>query len=158
MGAKKLGENERLLKLFRIIIRILQICFLTQIVLQVDLKFEVRRGASARKLLVKEAKSFGAATLLAGTSSAHYTIRSSASVVKYCARKLPKCISVFAVDNGKVVFHRDATNQGIRPHVSAFLFRVLNSFDWDIFTYSTKSSIRKSYNNKIKRETLEFLF
>ncbi|XP_028770036.1 nodulation receptor kinase [Neltuma alba] len=76
---------------------------------QVDLKLKVCRGESARKLLVREAKSFNASTVIVGTSKTHHTIRSSASVAKYCAKKLPKCISVFAVDNGKIAFHREAT-------------------------------------------------
>ncbi|KAF7834129.1 putative receptor-like serine/threonine-protein kinase [Senna tora] len=81
---------------------------------QIDLKFKVRIGAPARKLLVQEAKSLGASTVLAGTSNARFTIRSSASVIEYCARKLPKCISVFAVDKGKIVFQRDAINHQVK--------------------------------------------
>ncbi|KAK4264707.1 hypothetical protein QN277_025846 [Acacia crassicarpa] len=76
---------------------------------QVDLKLKVCRGESARKLIIREAKSFGASTVIVGTSKTHHTIRSSAFVAKYCAKKLPKCISVFAVDNGKIAFHREAT-------------------------------------------------
>ncbi|XP_061374823.1 protein kinase STUNTED-like [Gastrolobium bilobum] len=76
---------------------------------QVDLRLKVCRGASVRKLLVQEAKSFGVATVILGTSKSHHPIRSSTSVAKYCAKKLPKCISVFAVDNGKTAFHREAT-------------------------------------------------
>ncbi|XP_054795776.1 LRR receptor kinase SERK2-like isoform X1 [Prosopis cineraria] len=76
---------------------------------QVGLKLKVCRGESSRKLLVREAKSLGASTVILGTSKTHHTIRSSASVAKYCAKKLPKYISVFAVDNGKIAFHREAT-------------------------------------------------
>lgn len=92
---------------------------------QVDLRLKVCRGASVRKLLVEEAKSFGVSTVILGTSKSHHTIRSSAWVAKYCAKKLPKCVSVFAVDNGKVAFHREASricsNQGFASHLPFLL-------------------------------------
>lgn len=76
---------------------------------QVDLKLKVCRGSSVRKVLVREAKSYFANEVILGTARKHHTIRSSASVAKYCARKLPKDCSVLAVDNGKIVFHREAS-------------------------------------------------
>lgn len=76
---------------------------------QVGLRLKVCRGSSVRKVLVQEAKAFGVSTVILGTSKSHHTIRSSAWVAKYCAKKLPKCISVFSVDNGKIAFRRDAT-------------------------------------------------
>lgn len=78
------------------------------------------RGDSVRKLLVQEAKAFGVSTVILGTSKSHHAIRSSAWVAKYCAKKLPKCVSVFAVDNGKVAFHREATDQGFAFHTFFF--------------------------------------
>ncbi|KAK6259171.1 hypothetical protein SCA6_013645, partial [Theobroma cacao] len=77
---------------------------------QLDLKLKVCRGSSAKKILVREAKSYEAAKLILGTSKTHHPIRSSASVAKYCARKLPKCFWVYAVGNGKIVFQRDASH------------------------------------------------
>lgn len=77
---------------------------------QVDLKLKVCRGNPIRKVLVREAKSFEAHTVIVGTSKTHHRIRSSAAVAKYCAWKLPKSFSVFAVDNGKVVFKREETD------------------------------------------------
>ncbi|XP_062007354.1 protein kinase STUNTED [Rosa rugosa] len=74
---------------------------------QIDLKLKVCRGNPIRKVLVREAKAFHADTLIVGTSKTHHRIRSSVSVAKYCAWKLPKSFSVFAVDNGKVVFKRE---------------------------------------------------
>ncbi|KAJ0041163.1 hypothetical protein Pint_27410 [Pistacia integerrima] len=74
---------------------------------QVDLKLKVCRGTSVKKILVREAKSYGAAKLIVGTSKTHHPIRSSASVAKYCARKLSKSFWVFAVDNGKILFQRE---------------------------------------------------
>ncbi|GMI67590.1 hypothetical protein like AT5G63940 [Hibiscus trionum] len=75
---------------------------------QVDLKLKVCRGSSPKKCLVREAKSFEAAKLILGTTKTHNPIQASTSVAKFCARKLPKCFSVYAVQNGKVVFRREA--------------------------------------------------
>ncbi|XP_055833291.1 protein kinase STUNTED [Solanum dulcamara] len=74
---------------------------------QVDLKLKICRGTSIRKIIVREANSYLATDVIVGT--ANHTIRSSASVAKYCARKLPKDCSVLAVNNGKVVFQREAS-------------------------------------------------
>lgn len=82
---------------------------------QVDLKLKVCRGSSAKKILVREAKSFEAAKLVLGTSNARHPIQSSASVAKYCARKLPKCFWVYAVENGKIVFRREAIHTDSNP-------------------------------------------
>ncbi|KAE9602764.1 putative protein kinase RLK-Pelle-RLCK-VI family [Lupinus albus] len=76
---------------------------------QVGLELKVCRGASVRKLVVQEAKSLDIVTVILGTSKTSHPIKSSSSVAKYCAKKLPKCISVFAVGNGKVAFRREAT-------------------------------------------------
>lgn len=75
---------------------------------QVDLKLKICRGSSIQKILVREAKSYYASEVIVGTAQTHHTIRSSASVAKYCAKKLSKDCSVLAVNNGKIVFHRDA--------------------------------------------------
>ncbi|KAJ7948090.1 Protein kinase family protein [Quillaja saponaria] len=75
---------------------------------QVDLKLKVCRGPSVRKLLIGEAIAHGAEVVVVGTSNTHHRIRSSTSVANYCARKLPKYISVFAIDNSKVAFRREA--------------------------------------------------
>ncbi|OIT30051.1 PREDICTED: probable receptor-like serine/threonine-protein kinase At5g57670 [Nicotiana attenuata] len=75
---------------------------------QVDLKLKICRGTSIRKIIVREANAYLATDVILGTAS-HHTIRSSASVAKYCARKLPKDCSVLAVNNGKVVFQREAS-------------------------------------------------
>lgn len=74
---------------------------------QVDLKLKICRGTSIRKIIVREANSYLATDVIVGTGN--HTIRSSASVAKYCARKLPKDCSVLAVNNGKVVFQREAS-------------------------------------------------
>ncbi|XP_010521198.1 PREDICTED: receptor-like kinase LIP2 [Tarenaya hassleriana] len=85
---------------------------------QVDLKLKVCRGKSARKILVEEAKSYRAASLIVGSSRKHHTIRSSASVAKYCARNLVKDVSVFAVKSGKIMFRRVSSSNGDEdPHM-----------------------------------------
>ncbi|XP_021734594.1 rust resistance kinase Lr10-like isoform X1 [Chenopodium quinoa] len=77
---------------------------------QVDLKLKVCRGSSLRKILVRESKGFESATLILGTCKAQHMIRSPTSVAKYCARKLSNNFSVFAVDNGKIVYRREGGN------------------------------------------------
>ncbi|CAH8280732.1 unnamed protein product [Arabidopsis lyrata] len=79
---------------------------------QVDLKLKVFRGKSARKVLVQEVKSCGATSLIVGSSRKHHTIRSSASLAKYCARNLAKDVSVFAVKSGKIMFRRVPNTSG----------------------------------------------
>ncbi|KAJ8769127.1 hypothetical protein K2173_000902 [Erythroxylum novogranatense] len=76
---------------------------------QVDLKLKVCRGFSVRKILVREAKSSNANKVVVGTSKSPHRIRSSTSVAKYCARKLSKSLSIYAVSNGKFVYTREAT-------------------------------------------------
>ncbi|KAL2894007.1 Proline-rich receptor-like protein kinase PERK1 [Bienertia sinuspersici] len=76
---------------------------------QVDLKLKICRGSSVRKIIVREANSFAASKVIVGTAAKHHTIRSSTSVAKYCARKLPRDCSILAVRNGKIVFQREAS-------------------------------------------------
>ncbi|PWA47320.1 hypothetical protein CTI12_AA496410 [Artemisia annua] len=75
---------------------------------QVDLKLKICRGASIRKILVREAKSYGANEIIVGTSRNSHTVKSSSSLAKYCAKKLSKSCSVIAVNSGKIVFHRQS--------------------------------------------------
>lgn len=79
-------------------------------VVQVELRLKVLRGRSVRSVIVQEAKACGSAKVIVGISRSNHTIRSPAAVARYCARNLPRSFSVFAVDNGKVVFQRDAAN------------------------------------------------
>jgi serine/threonine protein kinase len=75
----------------------------------VDLKLKLCRGSSARKILVREAKSFSATKVLVGISKSHHAIRSSASVAKYIAKKLSKDCWVIAVNNGKILFQKEGS-------------------------------------------------
>ncbi|KAK4372087.1 hypothetical protein RND71_007471 [Anisodus tanguticus] len=76
---------------------------------QVHLKLKVCRGSPVRKVLAREAKLESAVNLIIGTSVSHHAIRSSVSLAKYCTRKLTKSISVIAVENGKIVYQREAS-------------------------------------------------
>ncbi|KAK4379768.1 hypothetical protein RND71_001630 [Anisodus tanguticus] len=76
---------------------------------QVQLKLKVCRGSTVGKVLAREAKLESAVNLIIGTSRSHHVIRSSVSLAKYCARKLTKSISVIAVENGKIVYQREAS-------------------------------------------------
>lgn len=73
------------------------------------LKLKVCRGSPVRKVLAREAQLESAINLIIGTSGSHHAIRSSVSLAKYCARKVTKSISVIAVDNGKIVYQREAS-------------------------------------------------
>ncbi|KAL0377201.1 UNVERIFIED_CONTAM: Proline-rich receptor-like protein kinase PERK9 [Sesamum calycinum] len=75
----------------------------------VDLRLKVCRGSPVSKILSREAKSCGATSVIVGTSGVHHTIRSRISVAKYCAKNLPKNVSVICVDNGKILFQRKLT-------------------------------------------------
>uniref|UniRef100_J3N6L6 Protein kinase domain-containing protein n=1 Tax=Oryza brachyantha TaxID=4533 RepID=J3N6L6_ORYBR len=79
---------------------------------QINLELKVCGGSSIRKTLVKEAASYGAAHLILGVAKNTLSFsRSSISVAKYCAKRVPVGCSVLAVNNGKIVFHKDAVQQ-----------------------------------------------
>nr|GMD38229.1 probable receptor-like serine/threonine-protein kinase At5g57670 [Ipomoea batatas] len=80
---------------------------------QVDLKLRVCRGAPARKILAREAKTYRATDLIVGTSGSRRAVRSPVAVAKYCARNVDKSISVLAVNNGKVAFQSEPNNGSI---------------------------------------------
>ncbi|KAK3016036.1 hypothetical protein RJ639_005296 [Escallonia herrerae] len=86
---------------------------------QVDLKLKICRGSSIRKILVREAKSYLATEVIVGTAPKHHKILSSASVAKYCAKKLTRDCSILAVNNGKIVYHRKASSgSNVRAQVT----------------------------------------
>lgn len=88
------------------------------------MKLKVCRGSPVRKVIRREVDSYEEASLILGTSKTHHRIRSSASVAKYCARKLSSRFTVLAVNNGKVIFQRLATfpNKGQSPGWNYFTF------------------------------------
>ncbi|KAG6388640.1 hypothetical protein SASPL_150072 [Salvia splendens] len=108
---------------------------------QVDLKLKICRGSSIQKILVREAKSYYASEVIVGTAQTHHTIRSSASVAKYCAKKLSKECSVLAVNNGKVVFHRESCLEASRVSVKELEHNRRNGL---------LSALQRSFNKNIK--------
>ncbi|XP_027107073.2 protein kinase STUNTED isoform X2 [Coffea arabica] len=83
---------------------------------QVDLKLKVSRGSPIRKVLAREAMSYGAMSLVIGTAETNHPMRSVVSVAKYCAKTVGKDISVMAVYNGKIMFRREATQTHSSGH------------------------------------------
>ncbi|OQU83068.1 hypothetical protein SORBI_3005G070400 [Sorghum bicolor] len=76
---------------------------------QINLELKVCGGSSIRKTLVKEAAACGAAHLILGVANNSRSFGSSfTSVAKYCSKRVPASCSVLAVNNGKVVYHKDA--------------------------------------------------
>ena len=70
-----------------------------------DLKLKVCKGSPVHKIILHEAKSCGATSLIVGTSGVDHKIRSRTSVAKYCSRNLQKnVVSVICINNGKIVF------------------------------------------------------
>ncbi|KAK7817329.1 proline-rich receptor-like protein kinase perk1 [Quercus suber] len=67
-------------------------------------------GSSARKVLVREAKSCAAVAVVVGISK-HSALGGRASTAKYCSRRLPSTTDVLAIHNGKIVFRRFTNNQ-----------------------------------------------
>ncbi|KAI3821315.1 hypothetical protein L1987_08880 [Smallanthus sonchifolius] len=80
---------------------------------QVDLKLKICRGTSIQRILVREAKSFGANEIIVGTSRTNHTTRSSPPIAKYCAKKLSKNCSIIAVNGGKIVFQRQSPSSSL---------------------------------------------
>lgn len=88
-----------------------------------DLKLKVCRGRSARTELVREAKSYPSAKLILGVSKTEHRAQPSASLAKSCAKRLSKSFSVFAVDNGKIVFQKNVTKASIAEG-AVLLFKI----------------------------------
>ncbi|KAL3641215.1 hypothetical protein CASFOL_016183 [Castilleja foliolosa] len=112
---------------------------------QVDLKLKICRGSSIPKILVREAKAYNATEVILGTSQTRHTIRSSAAVAKTCAKKLSKDCSILAVDNGKIIFHRESNSSsrvGVKENEHHRRNRLLNAIQ-----RSFSRNINKSVNN-----------
>lgn len=77
---------------------------------KVDLSGQILTGSSARKVLVREAKSCAAVAVVVGISK-HSALGGRASTAKYCSRRLPSTTDVLAIHNGKIVFRRFTNNQ-----------------------------------------------
>ncbi|URD98041.1 kinase family [Musa troglodytarum] len=83
---------------------------------QVVLVGRVSRGNSIRKVMVKEAKLCDAMKVVVGVTQ-HCALGGSASLAKYCAKKLPPTTAVIAIQDGKIVFEREVAkpSQGEEP-------------------------------------------
>ncbi|XP_042408496.1 inactive protein kinase SELMODRAFT_444075-like [Zingiber officinale] len=78
---------------------------------QIDLKLKICKGSSIRKVLVSEAISFSASMLVLGVNKNSHAARSpSISVAKFCAKRLQSNCSVVALNEGKIVFQREAAD------------------------------------------------
>ncbi|CAA3006331.1 probable receptor-like serine threonine- kinase At5g57670 [Olea europaea subsp. europaea] len=78
--------------------------------LLVDLKLKVYRGSSVRKILVRETNSYCATEVIAWTAGNHH-IWSSASIAKYCTKKLPKDCSDLDENTGEKLLGSLLTDQ-----------------------------------------------
>ncbi|XVE93853.1 hypothetical protein REPUB_Repub01dG0230600 [Reevesia pubescens] len=77
---------------------------------KVDLKGQIFKGNSTRKVLIREAKNYAAAALVVGIGK-HTTLGGWTSTARYCARRLPTTTNVLAINNGKIIFTRFNNNQ-----------------------------------------------
>ncbi|XP_029123176.1 protein kinase STUNTED isoform X1 [Elaeis guineensis] len=80
------------------------LCYLKKVVLV----GRISQGNSIPEVLVKEAKLYSAMTVVVGVNK-NRSFGSSASIAKYCAKKLPPSTTLVAVHDGKVTFEREAT-------------------------------------------------
>ncbi|XP_010911250.2 protein kinase STUNTED [Elaeis guineensis] len=79
---------------------------------QIDLKLKICKGSSVRKVLAREVNEFAASKLILGVAKRSRTIGlSSFSIAKYCAKKLHFNCLVLAVNNGKIVFQKQAADK-----------------------------------------------
>ncbi|KAG2254955.1 hypothetical protein Bca4012_102150 [Brassica carinata] len=149
--SNEIVENSSLLSLVKTFDSVLDVyegfCNLKQ----VDLKLKLCRGDSPRKMIAREAKSFSASKVLVGISkSRHNAIRSSASVAKYLAKKLPKDRWVHAVNNGKIVFQREGSVNHPRVEEDVRKNNLLNVLQRSV-TLTTTSKV-VSHSEEVSKE------
>ncbi|XWS40194.1 hypothetical protein CRYUN_Cryun18bG0119800 [Craigia yunnanensis] len=77
---------------------------------KVDLKGQIFKGNSTRKVLIREARNFAAVALVVGIGK-HSALGGWTSTARYCARQLPTTTNVLAINNGKIIFRRSNNNQ-----------------------------------------------
>ncbi|XP_008813513.2 serine/threonine-protein kinase RIPK-like [Phoenix dactylifera] len=112
---------------------------------KVALVGRVSPGSSIRRVLVKEAKLCGARTAVVGVHN-NYSFGGSASLAKYCAKKLPPTTNLIAIHNGKVIFQREATKTPSGGDPKSTLRNVLHpsvSMDAKIIVPSSKVKLDK---------------
>ncbi|XWS62642.1 hypothetical protein CRYUN_Cryun06bG0028200 [Craigia yunnanensis] len=77
---------------------------------QVDLKGQIFKGSSTRKVLIREARNYAAVALVVGIGK-HSALGGLTSTARYCAKRLPTTTNVLAIKNGKIIFRRSNNNQ-----------------------------------------------
>lgn len=76
---------------------------------QIVLKLKICRGSSVRKVLVHESSCVSASKVIVGASKNSNVIgQTSFSLAQFCTKKLPSGCLVLAVNNGKIVYQREA--------------------------------------------------
>ncbi|KAK8582517.1 hypothetical protein V6N13_069294 [Hibiscus sabdariffa] len=76
---------------------------------KVDLKGQICKGSSIRKVLIREAVNYAAVALVVGVDKLG-ALGGWTSTARYCAKRLPKTTNVLAINNGKLVFERSNNN------------------------------------------------
>ncbi|ONK72617.1 uncharacterized protein A4U43_C04F21270 [Asparagus officinalis] len=94
------------------------------LVLQVSLAGRVSQGISVRKTLAKEAVLCAASVVVVGANNG-FLLGGSASVAKYCAKKLPMTATLIAFHNGRVIFKKESakpnSGQESKPNLRSIL-------------------------------------
>ncbi|KAJ6840046.1 receptor-like cytosolic serine/threonine-protein kinase RBK1 [Iris pallida] len=121
---------------------------------QVVLAGRVARGTSIKKVLVKEAASCGAATVVVGLNK-NCSLSGSSSVAKYCAKKLRPTTALIAVQNGRVVFERAATKttsgEAGKPNIRSILHPSVG-MDTEAIIPSSESRLTPNSSNVVLEE------
>ncbi|GMJ08124.1 hypothetical protein like AT2G16750 [Hibiscus trionum] len=76
---------------------------------KVDLKGQICKGSSIRKVLIRGAVNYAAVALVVGVDKLG-ALGGWTSTARYCVKRLPKTTNVLAINNGKLVFERFNNN------------------------------------------------
>ncbi|KAE8698738.1 Kinase protein with adenine nucleotide alpha hydrolases-like domain, putative isoform 4 [Hibiscus syriacus] len=77
---------------------------------KVNLKGEICKGSSIRKVLIREAVNYAAVALVVGIDKLG-ALGGWTSTARYCAKRLPTTTNVLAINNGKFVFERSNNSE-----------------------------------------------
>ncbi|KAG8503739.1 hypothetical protein CXB51_001736 [Gossypium anomalum] len=77
---------------------------------KVDLKGQIYKGNSIRKVLIREAINYGAVALVVGIDK-RSPLGGWTSMARYCTKRLPTTTNVVAINKGKIVFERSNKNE-----------------------------------------------
>ncbi|KAB2045857.1 hypothetical protein ES319_D01G191700v1 [Gossypium barbadense] len=97
---------------------------------KVDLKGQIHKGNSIRKVLIREAINYGAVALVVGIDK-RSPLGGWTSTARYCTKRLPTTTNVVAINKGKIVFERSNKNElsGLKgdPRPSLYLTEKLGA-------------------------------